>query len=57
MPLAMLEIENVRERPVEVKGYVRYLLVEGIRGVARYPPASASPSTESSSVLTSLICR
>jgi hypothetical protein len=37
-PLSMFQLENLRERPVKVIGYIGYLLVELVEGVARYSP-------------------
>jgi len=34
VPLGMLQIEDIVERPMEVIGDVRYLLVQSFRGVA-----------------------
>gem|GEM_PF-6886446 len=57
VPLTMLESENVVERPVEVVGDVRYLLVQSVRGVAGYSPTDTGCSSGSSSRFISLIFR
>ena len=53
VPLGVLQIQNVIERPVEMIGDIRYLLVQRLRGVARYSPAGsvASPIPSSSTPL------
>ncbi len=53
--LAMLEIEDIVERPVEVIRDVSYLLVKRLRGVAAYSPASETSSSAVSSSGSSLI--
>ena len=41
LAVAVLELEDLAERPVEVVGDEGYLLVQVIEGVASYPPISA----------------
>jgi hypothetical protein len=53
--LAVLQVQDIVERPVEVIGNVRYLLVECVRGVAAYSPASGVSSSVVSSSDSSLI--
>lgn len=38
VPLVVLHVEHVFQRPVEVIGDVGYLPVQLLQGVARYPP-------------------
>ncbi len=38
VPLVVLHVQDVVERPMEVIRNVGYLLVQLIQGVARYPP-------------------
>ena len=55
VPLGVFQVQDRFERPVEMVGDVRYLLVQTVRGVADYsPPASSSAA---SSGLSSLILR
>jgi len=41
LPLGVIQIQNLAERPVEVKGQIGYLLPQAIQGVAYAPPRSA----------------
>ena len=43
----MLEVEDVRERPVEVISDEGYLLVQRPEGVAGYPPTPLSSTVNS----------
>jgi hypothetical protein len=45
--LRVLQSEDVGAGPVEVKGQVRYLLVQPVRGVAGYPPRPAVSTSKS----------
>jgi hypothetical protein len=41
LTVAVFQIEDVLQRPVEVIGQVGYLLVQAVKGVAYDPPISA----------------
>lgn len=47
MPLFVLHLQNVVERPVEMVRDISYLLVELVQGVAYDPPEKAVPISTS----------
>ena len=47
-PIVVLQLQNLRERPMEVVGDEGYLLLELLEGVAYDPPSSLRTSTSNS---------
>jgi hypothetical protein len=47
LPLAVLHLHDLVIRPVQMVRNIRYLLVQAIRGVARYPPRPAVSTSNS----------
>ena len=56
LPLLVVEPHDFLVGPVEVKGQVRYLLVQPVGGVARYSPRLATSTSNSPSQCGQVTC-